>query len=122
MTNFREKFITEANNLIQNLEESLEKLEKNPKDTETIFSVFRVIHSLKGGGGMFGFEEISNFSTSLEDIYNQIRNGEKQVTTELIEVTRESAIHYKNLLKEDIEISSDIKKVSKMLIKKVSAL
>ncbi len=74
MDNFRkEKFIEEATDLINNLELAVLALEKNIANKELIAEVFRIMHSLKGGGGMFGFEEIGLFTHNLETIYDEVR-------------------------------------------------
>ena len=46
-------FFDEANELLDNLEEQLLTLEKNPTDTETIGAVFRAMHTIKGSAAMF---------------------------------------------------------------------
>jgi len=101
MDNFQKKFIEEATDLINDLEQALLTLEKKPKDSEIIASVFRIMHSLKGGGGMFGFEEISNFTHNLETTYDEIRNGKLNVTEELLSITFSSVDHLRNLLDPD---------------------
>ena len=52
---FRSKFLEEAAEKIENLEQSLLALENDTENNEIIESVFRDMHSLKGGGAMFGF-------------------------------------------------------------------
>ena len=61
MDNFREKFIEEANELILLLEEALITLEDEPENEKQIHEIFRIMHTLKGSGAMFGFDNISNF-------------------------------------------------------------
>ena len=61
MDDLSESFVNEANELLESLEEALLKLENHPDDKEEINTAFRVMHSLKGMGGMFGFDELSDF-------------------------------------------------------------
>ena len=68
MEDFKQKFIEEADELISNLEASLLILEKKPHEKEHIEKVFRIMHTLKGNGGMFGFNKISEFTHNLESI------------------------------------------------------
>jgi len=98
MDSFQKKFIEEATDLINNLEEAVLALEKDITNTELIAEVFRIMHSLKGGGGMFGFEDISNFTHNLEAIYDELRSGKLQVTDDLLSITFSSVDHLRSLL------------------------
>jgi len=55
-------------------------------DRETINTIFRAAHSLKGGAGSFGFMEISGFTHAVETLLDQMRNGERAVTPERVQV------------------------------------
>jgi len=100
-------FIDEANELINNLEEALLSLEINPEDGDSIASVFRVMHTLKGSGAMFGFQSVSSFTHLLENIYDSIRSKKLNLNTEILNLTFESVDLIKNLLKNN-EVSEDI--------------
>lgn len=98
MDNFRSKFIEEATEHIDDLEGTLLLLEQDPENKEMVEKVFRIMHSLKGGGAMFGFERISEFTHNLENIYDLVRNGEMFVSKDLLDVTLSAVDHLKNLL------------------------
>lgn len=98
MEEFKQKFIEEADELITNLESSLLVLEKNPSEKEHIGQVFRVMHTLKGNGGMFGFNKISEFTHDLESIYDLVRNGQMDLTPDILNTTLLSVDHLKVLL------------------------
>lgn len=101
MDNFKKKFVEEAVDLIDGLEKSLLALEDSPNDMTLVQQVFRVMHTLKGNSGMFGFELIDRFTHEMETIYDLIRNGKLQVTREVLDVTLASVDHLKVLLNED---------------------
>lgn len=101
MDNFKKKFVEEAVDLIDGLEKSLLALEDSPNDITLVQQVFRVMHTLKGNSGMFGFELIDRFTHEMETIYDLIRNGKLQVTREVLDVTLASVDHLKVLLNED---------------------
>lgn len=101
MESLQKKFIVEANEFVNNLEDSLLSLEKNPDDKNKIQEIFRIMHSLKGSGAMFGFDDISEFTHNLENIYDLIRNEKMVVTKELLDVTLASVDHLKNLLNQN---------------------
>src|SRR5690606_23762483 len=49
-------------------------------DLETVNTIFRVAHSIKGGAGMFGFNEIASFTHTLETLLDELRADRMQVT------------------------------------------
>ena len=103
MDDFQKKFLDEATDLINDLEEALLEIEKRPEDIDLIEKIFRVMHSLKGGGSMFGFEEVSEFTHNLENIYDLIRNRRLEINKDILNVTLASVDHIKILLKEGLE-------------------
>ncbi|HLZ97425.1 MAG TPA: chemotaxis protein CheA [Steroidobacteraceae bacterium] len=53
---------------------------------ETINTIFRAAHSIKGGAGTFGFMEISGFTHSVETLLDEMRNGSRGVTPDALQV------------------------------------
>ena len=100
MENFKKKFIEEATEHINELEKALLELEKHPNDHQLIEKVFRAMHSLKGGGAMFGFDKITEYTHNLETLYDYVRNGEMELSKSLFDVTLASIDHLTNLLDE----------------------
>ena len=68
---------------------------------ELVDSIFRIMHSLKGGGGMFGFDNISNYTHRLENMYDLVRQKKLKVTREMLDITFESADHITSMLNDD---------------------
>lgn len=96
--NFQSKFIEEAIDNINDMEKALLELELLPNDKELIERVFRAMHSLKGGGAMFGFNRLSEFTHGMENIYDLVRSGKIPVTESLLSVTLKSVDLLKELL------------------------
>jgi two-component system chemotaxis sensor kinase CheA len=59
-------------------------------DRETINTIFRAAHSIKGGAGTFGFLEISQFTHSVETLLDEMRNGVRSVTPDAVQVLLQS--------------------------------
>lgn len=95
---FRNKFLEEASEKITSLEQSMLLLENDLENKEIIESVFRDMHSLKGGGAMFGFAKLSEFTHDLENIYDLVRNGKRIINRNLLDITFASIDHFKTLL------------------------
>ncbi|BDQ32490.1 chemotaxis protein CheA [Pseudodesulfovibrio portus] len=76
----RQIFKEEAYDLLRELEGALLELEEAPDDSDLINQIFRALHTIKGSGSMFGFDEIAGFTHELETVFDQVRNGEVQST------------------------------------------
>ncbi|MGD9158929.1 MAG: chemotaxis protein CheA [Desulfobacteraceae bacterium] len=87
MDTFKQTFIEETYERLAELESSLLELESNPEDIDMINSVFRAMHTIKGSGGMFGFEDIVSLTHNIETLFDFIREGKIPVTKEIISRT-----------------------------------
>jgi two-component system, chemotaxis family, sensor kinase CheA len=119
MDNFKKKFIEEATEHIQDLEKALLELETNPGNKELVERVFRAMHSLKGGGAMFGFERISDFTHDLETVYDLVRSDEMEVTKDLLNLTLASVDHLSMLLNEENNSWANLKDNHEDLTRKI---
>lgn len=93
-----EVFFEEARELLESLEGHLLSLEENPDNKEIISAVFRIMHTIKGSSGMFGFDSISKFTHEVENTFDAVRNGAAQVTPDLIRLTLRSRDHILDML------------------------
>jgi two-component system chemotaxis sensor kinase CheA len=64
----RQLFVETAQELLQSLNDDALKLEKRPKDVETIRSIRRTVHTLKGDAAACGFHQFSELAHELEDV------------------------------------------------------
>lgn len=91
-------FKEEAHELLAQLEDSLLELEESPEDQELIGSIFRAMHTIKGSGSMFGFDEIASFTHEVESVYDKVRDGRIPVTKALIDLTLQARDRIKFML------------------------
>ena len=49
--------------------------------------MFRAMHTIKGSGAMFGFDDIAAFTHDVETVYDLVRGGKIPVTKPLIDLT-----------------------------------
>ncbi len=63
----KELFFETALELLQSLNEETLKLEKQPGDFETVRSIRRIVHTLKGDSAAVGYHELSELAHELED-------------------------------------------------------
>jgi two-component system chemotaxis sensor kinase CheA len=78
-------FVSESRESITDLNNALLALEDDPNDEEAIESVFRTAHTLKGNFGAMGFSNASDLAHVLEDLLDEIRDGEIEVTPEIMD-------------------------------------
>ncbi|MBQ5551740.1 MAG: Hpt domain-containing protein, partial [Bacteroidales bacterium] len=122
MDNFQKKFLDEASDLVSQLEQALLTLEQDMDNPELVDSIFRIMHSLKGGGGMFGFDNISNYTHRLENMYDLVRQKKLKVTREMLDITFESADHITSMLNDDGSKTAAIKQNEEILNKRIEAI
>lgn len=71
-------FFQECAELLGDLEANLLALETGEGDIETINAVFRAVHSVKGGAGAFGLEDLVRFAHVFETLMDELRSGRKE--------------------------------------------
>ena len=79
-------FLQEAQDLLEQLEQSLLDLERQPRNGELIDTAFRALHTIKGSGAMFGFDAVAAFTHQFETAFDLVRKGQVTPTRELIAV------------------------------------
>lgn len=68
------EYLTESRELLEAVESGFLALENGTADDETVHTVFRAIHSIKGGAGFVGLTKIERLAHKMEDLLNLIRN------------------------------------------------
>lgn len=86
VSQYLEIFIDETKEHLQNLNEQLLVLEKEPENTDTINEIFRAAHSLKGMAGTMGFKRMQRLTHDMENVFSEIRNGKFKVTAPMVDV------------------------------------
>lgn len=84
MSQFHDIFFEEAIEGIEIMEKELLNLHPDEYDKKTINTIFRAAHSIKGSASTFGFEDIGQFTHSIETVLDKIRNDELSITQELV--------------------------------------
>ncbi len=87
---FISEFLIEASENLDQLDQDLVALEKNPHDPDRLASIFRTIHTIKGTCGFFGFTKLSNLSHHGEHLLGLLRDGklhfDEQMASLLLEL------------------------------------
>ena len=73
---FISEFLVEASESLDQLDQDLVALEKQPHDSDRLASIFRTIHTIKGTCGFFGFTKLSTLSHHGEHLLGLLRDGQ----------------------------------------------
>ena len=79
-------FLVEAGEILEKLANQLVDLEQRPFDRDLLNTVFRSFHTIKGGAGFLGLENLVELSHKAEDIFDLLRKGERFVDASLMDV------------------------------------
>ncbi|GAB7080314.1 chemotaxis protein CheA [Megalodesulfovibrio paquesii] len=99
----RHAYGEEAQELLAELEAALLELEDAPQDQPLIDRVFRALHTIKGSGAMFGFDDIATFTHDVENVFDLVRGGKLPITKELLSLTLQAKDVIGELLAAGIE-------------------
>ncbi len=114
-------YVEETRELLAELERGLLDLENDPSDMERVDACFRAMHTIKGGGAMFGFEEISRFTHDVETVLDRVRAGSLPVTRELLTLTLAAKDHILALLEAAGEPGPELREASDALLESFAA-
>jgi two-component system, chemotaxis family, sensor kinase CheA len=98
LNSFKRKFIDEAHTLLSNLDNCLIELEKQPDNTHSINEAFRIMHTIKGTSGMYGFEKMVETTHEMESLYSVVRDNQLVVSQALLDLTFLAVDHIRALL------------------------
>ena len=111
LSQFHDVFFEECSEGMEIMESGLLNL-TSESESEVINTIFRAAHSIKGGGGTFGFSEISDFTHGMETILDEMRNGKLAVTPEAVELLLTAL----DCLRDMVQCSKDKKPLNNELI------
>ena len=95
---YKQAFLEEARERLVELEGALLALSQTPDDPELVGSAFRALHTIKGSGAMFGFDDVSAFTHHIETAFDAVRNGRLRATSDLINLTLAGLDYIKAML------------------------
>ncbi|MCF2847628.1 chemotaxis protein CheA [Pseudoalteromonas sp. ACER1] len=99
LSQFFEVFFEESFEGLDAMEAELLNLVPGEEDLETINTIFRAAHSIKGGSGTFGFSAVADFTHVLETLLDQIREGSRTLTAEHVNLLLKSVDCLRALLR-----------------------
>ena len=83
-------FVMESQENLAAVEISLIELEQTPDDQESINSIFRAFHTIKGVSGFLNLMQINKLSHHAENLLDHVRSGEISIDETIIDIILES--------------------------------
>ena len=99
---FAAVYLQEAEEHLEVIEDAVLALEENTEDTEAIDRLFRSMHTIKGSGAMFGFEDVSSFTHHVESALDDVRAGRLSVSKELIDLVLRAKDQIQSMLQASV--------------------
>ncbi|MCI0507966.1 MAG: chemotaxis protein CheA [Gammaproteobacteria bacterium] len=90
LTQFHEAFFEESLEAVDDMESGLLNMDVEHIDPESINTIFRAAHSIKGCSATFGFTDIANFVHVMETVLDEMRDGNLKPTQETVDVLLKS--------------------------------
>jgi two-component system chemotaxis sensor kinase CheA len=86
MSQFYQVFFEESAELLGEMERLLLELDVDAPGKDDLNAIFRTAHSIKGGAGTFGFNEITETTHILESLLDKLRNDQLRLKSEMVDV------------------------------------
>ncbi|KLI30839.1 chemotaxis protein CheA [Brachyspira hyodysenteriae] len=105
-------FLSEANEIVEGLENDLVLLEDNKSDEDLLNKIFRSAHTLKSSAGTVGFTIMSELNHVAENLLEKVRSGKLDVTPQMITVLLEFLDTVKLMLQNIVDGKSETEGVT----------
>ncbi len=110
----RDTFFEECEELLEALVEGLAEMEDPDHSKETVNAVFRAVHSIKGGAGAFGLDELVSFAHAFETVLDKVRSDTLDVDPDLLRLFQRAGDQLADLVeasRDDRDPNRDIQAV-----------
>jgi two-component system chemotaxis sensor kinase CheA len=96
LNRFIATFFDEAKEHLETIEEQAMALGSGRDDAETLNSIFRAAHSIKGGSGTFGFTQLSEATHEIETLFDGLRKGKGKADAATVRVVLDACDVFKS--------------------------
>lgn len=120
------EYLAECDELSQRVDDGLRLLEKGMATSETIDSLYRDIHTIKGSSQLFGFKQVGELAHAMESSLEPVRLGQLKIENDLIDLLLKSLDLIDKLIqsikehKKEMDASSEVSSLLASLVQKNS--
>ncbi|MDD5773903.1 MAG: chemotaxis protein CheA [bacterium] len=115
---YKKLYIQESGEFLQEMNKNLLIIEKDPKNTDALNTIFRSAHTLKSMSASMGYSLIADLSHKMEDVLSQARDNTLQISEELVNLLFESFDSLESMVR-DVQEEKEIKKDIQPLVNKL---
>lgn len=99
----QDTFFEECEELLEATDEGLTAIEGGDHNPEVVNAIFRAVHSIKGGAGAFGLDDLVAFAHRFETVFDEVRSNRLDLDEKLIQLLLRSSDHLSAL----VEVARD---------------
>ena len=85
ISQYKDLFITEAQEHLDSLNKFLLQLENDPTNLDVVTEIFRSAHTLKGMSATMGYDQLTELAHEMENLLEHLRTGDTPVTTSAVD-------------------------------------
>ena len=85
ISQYKDLFITEAQEHLDSLNKFLLQLENDPNNLDVVTEIFRSAHTLKGMSATMGYDQLTELAHEMENLLEHLRTGDVRVTTNVVD-------------------------------------
>lgn len=100
LSQFHQVFYEESYEGLDAMEQGLLEMDIEAPDDEVINTIFRAAHSIKGGSGTFGFNQVAEFTHVVETLLDEVRSGDRAMNQSIMDLLLVSVDCMRSLLQE----------------------
>jgi len=123
LSQFHQVFFEESYEGLDVMESALLNIDLSEIDDETINEIFRAAHSIKGGSGTFGFQEIAGFTHVVETLLDLIRSDQFEMKADHVDLFLKSVDCIRTMINQlesgtpcDMEVADELKAIFTVLL------
>ena len=98
LSQFHAVFFEESVEGVAAIEDGLLSCQDENVDSETINTIFRAAHSIKGGSATFGFDQVASYTHVMENLLDEVRDGKRAMSSDIVDVLLQSVDILRELL------------------------
>ncbi|MEI7579706.1 MAG: ATP-binding protein [bacterium] len=114
LNKYRDLFISEFEEHLEQLNTNLVEFEKNQTNTQLLTEIMRALHSIKGLTATMGYQSTSELAHIFEDLFDQIRTDPARLTPEIINLMYSTIDFLENSKTEIVEKNQEIDPTEKL--------
>lgn len=97
-SDLRDTFFQECEDLLDEMAQGLRALDPAEANIDTINSIFRAVHSIKGGAGAFKLALLVEFAHGFETLLDELRSGAMAITDDLLPLMHRAGDHLADMV------------------------